>query len=377
MEKYWVYDDEPTDNYELKIRKFLKTALKNEEIASKSARTLGLFKFLNDQKFESPEQIYDSVFLDKAKKEHFFTKSNSKKIYSFLSVKGGDMSEAKPYDKLVWRWFEFVYWVTPTQIQEVISFAEPFAFPLHTIETDFPGIGEIVGFSIDMASEMNKIIAKNLQQYTPIIFGFVPIPEASTIGLVLGYMFSTFFIFFNMAIFVGRKELGQAFTQSFALIPFVGMGVQNAAESGDRVLEKFSAKRGKFIEQIRAVLPGLADFLNMILFDPNYSGDSKADAEYWKGKIGEQVSSIKGSLTDLRSKIGDKESRQALVSQAKDSISPYLQQAQEKAKEVYDTAKTKIDEKTSETIALKKGGKRFSKIGNKKSKWKTQRKSKI
>ena len=51
MEKKWIYDELPRDEYELKIKKFLEKALKNEEIARKSARSLGLFKFLNDNNF--------------------------------------------------------------------------------------------------------------------------------------------------------------------------------------------------------------------------------------------------------------------------------------------------------------------------------------
>jgi hypothetical protein len=378
MEKVWIYDDEPTDKYELKVSKFLKKALKNDEIADKTARTLGLYKFLSSNKFESSDDIYNAVYLDKAKKEHFFSKSNAKTIFKFLTGQEGgasDMAEARPYDKLIWRWFEFVYWVTPSQIQDVVKFVEPFAFPLHTIETDLPGIGEAIGFSVDLAAETNKVIAKSLQQIPGQFFGLP--------ATILGYLFSTFFICINMAIFVSRKELGQAYTQSFALIPIFGMAIQNALESGDKVLEKYSAKRAKFVEQLKTVFPGLGDFINMVLFDPNYSGDAQADATYWKGKIGEQVSSIKQQL-------GTKESREAFLAattqKAKDTLESAKAAANSIAKSpAVEAAKTRaLAAATQGTAALRSavkgnkqaGGKRFSKIGRSKSKWKTQRKLK-
>jgi hypothetical protein len=355
MEEVWIYDEDPTNKYELKLRAFLRKVLKHGQIADSSARTLGLFHFLKSRKFQSPDEIYNSVFLDKAKKEHYFSKRDSKKIFGFLTetVIGGasDMEDARPYDKLIWRWVEFVYWVTPTQIQDVVNFVEPYAFPLHTVETDFPGIGEVIGLSVDMAAEVNKNVAKYLQQ--------IPGEFIGPPGAILGYLFSTFFICLNMAIFVARKDLGQAFTQSFALIPIFGMAVQNAAESGDKLLEKVSAKRNKFIGQVREVFPGLADYLNMVLFDPNYSGDTKADAEYWKQKIGEHASSIGSSVDQLRSTLGSKDG--------------FLAAATQKAKDLIQTP----EGRTNLLNQVKNvGGKRFSKMGKSKSKWKTQRKSK-
>jgi len=57
-----------------------------------------------------------------------------------------------------------------------------------------PSIG--LNFALDVVAQNNKLAAKLAQQYTPMIMGLVPIPEASTVGIIIGYMISTMFIFF-------------------------------------------------------------------------------------------------------------------------------------------------------------------------------------
>jgi len=128
----------------------------------------------------------------------------------------------------------------------------------------------------------------------------------------------------------------------------------------------------------------------MVLFDPNYSGDAQADATYWKGKIGEQVSSIKGSVQDLKEKLGTKESREAFLAATTQKARETLETAKAAANSIakspaVEAAKTRaLAAATQGTAALRSavkgnkqaGGKRFSKIGRSKSKWKTQRKLK-
>jgi hypothetical protein len=254
----------------------------------------------------------------------------------------------------------------------MVDFIEAFAFPLRTIEDDIPAAGEIIGFSVDIAAETNKNIAKALQQSTPIIFGFLPIPEASTVGLIMGYMVSTFFIFFNMALFVSRKHLGEAFTQSFALIPFVGMTIQNVLESGDRVLETFSKKRGKFIGQIKSAIPPLGEFLDRFTFDPNADFDPKEAAASLHSNIGQYTSNIQSSVADLRSKLPSKEQFLENAKQALPTVENLTQQANQLKK----TARQAVNNYDSDPVAPAAGGKRLSRRKHKKSKWGTMKKSK-
>jgi hypothetical protein len=350
----WIYDEDPKEEYEIKIRNFLEKLLKNKEIAKKTARTLGLYKYISETKWKSPQELRESVFLDKEKKNYYFSKKDAKKLFESMSQIGGD--DGTPYDKLVMRWLTFVYYMSPDPIQGMVNSVEPFAFPLKTIEDDMPGIGDTVGLAVDIAAEANKTMAKSFQQYTPIVFGFLPLPEASTVGLVIGYMISTIFIFFNMAIFITRKHLGEAFTQSFALIPFAGIAIQNAMESGDKILEKVSQKRRKIIDKVKVSLPPLGNFLETIVFDPDYQGDPKTDAEAFKTKIKGLSDGVSSKLGELKQKIQDEQGRAELLTSAKTGIAQFKDTVSQNAVQ---------------------GAKRLSKKPRKNSKWRTQKKLKI
>jgi hypothetical protein len=386
----WIYDDPPSDDYEKKIKTFLEKFLKNKEIAAKSARTLGLYKYLSEQKWKDSTEVYNSVYLDKEKKKHFFNKKDAKTIFAHLTQSGGaeytpigevQKDHLKPYDALVMRSLNFAYYMTPDPVQSMINFVEPFAFPLRTIEDDIPIAGNMIGLSVDIASAANKVIAKNLQQFPGAIFGLP--------GTIFGYMISTIFIFFNMAIYVSRKHLGEAYTQSFALIPLFGMSIQSALEAGDNVLEKVSEKRGKIIEQVRGAVPALGDFLEFIIFDPDYQGDPAADAAAVKARF----SQIRENVSTELNKLKTEEGRASLVANTQTGIAdlgntvknnPNVQnfknQATERLLSAKDAATKQVEKlrasRAETTPLLKKGGKRLSKKQHKKSKWRTRRKLK-
>jgi hypothetical protein len=376
----WVYDDETKEPYEINVRDFLEKLLKNKEIARKSARTLGLYKFLSESNWKDSSEIYNSVFLDREKKKHFFGKKDAKIIYQHLTEqKGGDAEKAdlKPYDALVMRWFNFVYYLSPDPIQSMVSSLEPFAFPLKTVEEDIPVAGDLIGLSVDMAAEGNKTLSKGFQQIPGGIFGLP--------GTIIGYMISTIFIFFNMAIYVSRQHLGEAFTQSWALIPLFGISVQSALESGDRVLEKVSQKRRRIIEKIRPSVPSLADFLDFVIFDPDYQGNPEQDAKAWKDRLSTISKNVGDKMTELKNQSATQEGRDALMTSAKTGIAdlashPVLQSAKEKFNDTKDNLLRKYEKAKGgpETQSLiPKGGKRLSDKKHKKSKWKTQRKLKM
>jgi hypothetical protein len=421
----WVYDEETKEPYEIKVRDFLEKFLKNKEIARKSARTLGLYKFLSENQWKDSSKIYNSVFLDREKKKHFFGKKDAKTIYQHLTEqKGGDAEkgELKPYDALVMRSLNFAYNMSPDPIQSMVSSVEPFAFPLETVERDIPVAGNMLGLAVDITTATNKLISKNLQQFPGAIFGLP--------GTIIGYMISTMFIFFNMALYVSRKHLGEAYTQSFALIPLFGIGIQSALEAGDNILEKVSDKRGKIIGQVREAIPPLADFLDFVIFDPDYQGDPEQDAKAWKERFSTIRQNLQDKISEIRTSASTEEGRNALLTNAKTGIAnlgskilsnPALQDAKNKlaynpsfqiakyaAKQKFNELKNKFSSNPAVQTAknrvsqginyardklstayekakggpetqplIRKGGKRLSDKKHKKSKWKTQRKLKM
>ena len=179
--------------------------------------------------------------------------------------------------------------------------------------------------------------------------------------------------------------MGEAFTQSWALIPLFGISVQSALESGDRVLEKVSQKRRRIIEKIRPSVPSLADFLDFVIFDPDYQGDPEQDAKAWKERLSTISKNVGDKMTELKNQSATQEGRDALMSTAKTGIAdlashPVLQSAKEKFNDTKDNLlrnyeKAKGGPETQSLIP--KGGKRLSDKKHKKSKWKTQRKLKM
>jgi hypothetical protein len=426
----WVYDDPPDDPYERKMFKILLKLLHDKEVAHRGARNLGLFKFMTDNKFESPSELRRNILLSKGKP--LFKPADAKTVWTFFQQKGGAEEAGSAYDAIVDRWLKFWFALTPQMLQDPINMISPFMYPLKTLET-IPVYGDVLALSVDVVAQMNKNAAKMAQQYTPLLMGFLPIPEASTIGIVIGYMISTIFIFFNMIIFTTRHHFGEAFKQSLALIPFVGMALENFADSGDGLLVRYGKARLKIIDQLNesGIFSWLGWLITWTTIDPLYKGDPEQDAEWFKGMATEQFSKAKtfGSelYTNIHENLNSPEKRSETILLLKQKAEELKQQAQqgiEKAKnsELAQTVKESTSkglaslgqavappplttsQKLSRGVGLTKpskleqarkklseglqqgsksvigkqaGGKRLSKIKHHKSKWRTQKRSKI
>lgn len=350
----WVYDDPPDDPYERKMYKILLKLLHDKEVAHRGARNLGLFKFMSENKFESPSELRRAILLSKGKP--LFKPADAKAVWTFFQQKGG-AEEGSAYDAIVDRWLKFWFALTPQLLKDPINMISPFMYPLQTLET-IPVYGDILALSVDVIAQMNKNAAKMAQQYTPLLMGFLPIPEASTIGIVVGYMISTIFIFFNMIIFTTRHHFGEAFKQSLALIPFVGMALENFADSGDGLLVRYGKARLKIIGQLNdsGIFAWLGWLITWTTIDPLYAGDPEQDAEWVKGMASEQFSKAKtfGSelYTNIHENLKSPEKRAEtllLLKQKAEDLKQQAQQGIEQAKNS-ELAQT-IKEKTSQGVA--------------------------
>ena len=186
---------------------------KSKTLALKASKNLGLFNFLKENRFGTPKELRDSIFLQRGKK--LFDEKQAKTVWQFFNTiprqSGGTETELQTsshksenvYDALIERWLVFAYHFLPETIQEIFDSVEPYAFPLSEepgkegIVTKLPGIGSAINFTLDVVGQNNKLAAKIAQQSTPVIAGFIPIPESSTLGLIFGYMISTIFIFYQ------------------------------------------------------------------------------------------------------------------------------------------------------------------------------------
>jgi hypothetical protein len=466
----WVYDDPVNDPYEKKMYKILFKLFRNKDIAHRGARNLGLFKFMSHNKFESPSELRRNILLDD---KPLFKPADAKVVWTFFQQKGGaltpeqlkkinedglkQLAEQEPlqqeaeevqgsyqnaepstedptqaedtsgsaYDAIVDRWLKFWFALTPEFIKDPINMVSPFMYPLKTLES-IPVYGDTLALAVDVAAQMNKNAAKMAQMYTPMLMGFLPIPEASTVGIVVGYMISTIFIFFNMIIFTTRHHFGEAFKQSLALIPFVGMALENFADSGDGLLGRYGKARLRIIDQLNesGIFSWLGWLITWTTVDPFYQGDPDQDAEWVKSMASEHLNKARAYGSELYTNVQEnlnnpekraetvnmfkeraqelKERAQQSVDQARNSqlaqtlkdktsqglsslgdavAPPPLSLSQKLSRGVGLTKEGTVEKmrrKASETLKKgstigKQGGKRFSKIRRHKGKWRTQK----
>jgi len=170
-----------------------------------------------------------------------------------------------------------------------------------------------------------------------------------------------------MLVFVSKREFGQAFTQSLALFPFIGLAMQNVAESGEKVIEKFALKRQKLIGQLKGsdgqgMFAFLGDLIENYTFDPLYQGDPQSDALALKQKLEGKFTEISGNVQNAL----DPEKRSEFLNQAQQKFqalqtNPALQELKTKAQERFNKF-------------TQSAGKRLSNKKHKNKKWKTHRK---
>ena len=469
----WVYDDPVKDPYEKKMYKILFKLFRNKDVAHRGARNLGLFKFMSHNKFESPSELRRNILLND---KPLFKPGDAKAVWEFFRQKGGvltaeqlrqinedglrQLAEQEPvqqeaeevqgsyqnaepsteepaqaedtsgsaYDAIVNRWLKFWFALTPTFLQDPINMISPFLYPLKTLES-IPVYGDTLALAVDVVAQMNKNASKMAQMYTPMMMGFLPIPEASTVGIVVGYMISTMFIFFNMIIFTTRHHFGEAFKQSLALIPFVGMALENFADSGDGLLGRYGKARLRIIDQLNesGIFSWLGWLITYTTVDPFYQGDPDEDAEWVKGMASEHLNKARAYGSELYNNVQENlnnpekraETMASLKQRAQELKEHALQSVEQvKNSQIAQTVKDstskglaslgdavapppptlsqkfsrgiglskegtleKMRRQTSETlkkgsktiVGKQAGGKRFSKIRRHKAKWRTQK----
>ena len=346
----WVYEDPPEDPYERKMYKILLKLLHNKDVAKKGARNLGLFKFLSRNKFESASELRRNIL---SEGKPLFKPADAKAVWTFFRQSGGALSpeqlrkinedglkqlaeqepiqgqdqvqesyqNAEPvegtsaekedtsgsaYDAIVDRWLKFWFALTPSFLQDPINMISPFMYPLKTLES-IPVYGDSLAVAVDVVAQMNKNLSKMAQMYTPMMMGLLPIPEASTVGIIVGYMISTMFIFFNMIIFTTRHHFGEAFKQSLALIPFVGMALENFADSGDGLVGRYGKARLKIIDQLNesGIFSWLGWLITYTTVDPFYQGDPAEDANWVKDMAGKHFENAKSYTSELYTNVNE------------------------------------------------------------------------
>lgn len=125
----------------------------------------------------------------------------------------------------------------------------PFVFILETLQHT-PLFGELIGASLDITAATLPVIATMFQSNTPAIVGLIPVPYAGTIGILLGWLFSAWFLWLAAVIALSRKDFAGALEATAGMIPVVGASAMKIVSSADRVSTKLSNRAGRIMESI-------------------------------------------------------------------------------------------------------------------------------
>jgi hypothetical protein len=93
-------------------------------------------------------------------------------------------------------------------------------------------------------------MASNIQTLTPGIVGLIPVPLAGTLGIVLGWLFSLFFLWLAAVIGISRKEFAAALEATAGMVPVVGPALSRGVKAVETVGTKFYNRADKISASI-------------------------------------------------------------------------------------------------------------------------------
>jgi hypothetical protein len=134
-------------------------------------------------------------------------------------------------------------------LQTVLRVVLPFVFVLDTVQQT-PLFGELIGAALDITASTLPVIAVMAQTSTPALVGLIPIPYAGTVGIILGWMFSAWFLWLAAVIALSRKDFAAALEATAGMIPVVGVTAMKIVSTADRVSTKLANRAEKIMESI-------------------------------------------------------------------------------------------------------------------------------
>jgi hypothetical protein len=140
--------------------------------------------------------------------------------------------------------------------QMVVRMIIPFIFILDTLENT-PLFGDLIGAALDVTAAVLPVMASTIQTMTPSIVGLIPIPLAGTIGIILGWLFSLFFLWLAMVIGISRKEFAAALEATAGMVPVVGPALSRGVKAVETVGTKFYNRADKIMASISSAFGSL------------------------------------------------------------------------------------------------------------------------
>lgn len=222
---------------------------------------ISAYEALYTGKFKSAEDIRRSFTKDG---EPLFTPEQAasvfRKIQPFTIQKGGAPVDSILNDSIR-KAIDSAAGITPPipmnpaiqggikSMQLIVRTIIPFIFILDTLENT-PLFGDIVGAALDVTAAALPVMASTIQTMTPSIVGLIPIPLAGTVGILLGWLFSLFFLWLAMVIGISRKEFAAALEATAGMVPVIGPALSRGVKAVETVGTKFYNRAEKISASI-------------------------------------------------------------------------------------------------------------------------------
>jgi hypothetical protein len=138
----------------------------------------------------------------------------------------------------------------PEQFRAILGSLFSLVFVMNRIE-HIPAIGSILGASLDIMLMGGKMLTKTVQSVLPPMVGLLPIPYASTAGLVMAAVFGMIAWPIISLISLSRQDFAAA-TEAYAraIPPPFGEILANTFVEGNRAVAKVNEKRIKLGEDL-------------------------------------------------------------------------------------------------------------------------------
>jgi hypothetical protein len=243
----WNLEDNPIENRELKIFKYVRSMSGNTEFAHTVSRFVDLNDYLHKQHYKSPEELRMDVL---SEGRPLFSTAESKQLFRLISKTGGATGDV--LDDVISGWLKGLYEWSPGFIKTGTDVVSPLLFIAKTLEAG--PFGPMLSIAMDSTAAALPTTAATIESVVPKVMGFLPIPESGPIGEIIGWMIASVFVILAMLLNVSRQHFGQAFIVSFLMIPFFGTTLYSGALAAEKLAGKlstrFSEQREKLLEVV-------------------------------------------------------------------------------------------------------------------------------
>ena len=239
----WIYED-PLTKKERAVYSVLLKRIHDKKTAIHYTKILSLTGYILSTKFKSPSQLSDSVFYDKAKRQHIFNKKDSTLLFKKLHQEGGRSG------------YPFINHVLSRLNNSLPSFL---SYPIDTVVwvgelpirgiKALPVIGPIADVGLDALHGVVEVGVTTAEDVAKDIAGpvgaagatvLVAIPSAAAALLA-----------------VGQGDPGQALAHVVKVIPFVGGIISKVLNQVETNVDKLADHPG-----VAKYIPLVGDYHN-------------------------------------------------------------------------------------------------------------------